>query len=131
MKKTMGRQASGNTLAILAQSLYLLNLLLLPGLALIGLLVLWWKNRNNHDSLGRCHLHQSLILSGLLVVLLGGGGLLIWLITGTDPSAISMLLLYLIVIHTGFVLIGMIALAKAMSHQHFHITGRSCPSDAG
>lgn len=128
MKKTTGAQTAGNTLAILAQSLYLLNLLLLPGLALIGLVVLWWKNRSSHDSLGRCHLTQSLILSAWLTGLLGGGGLLIWLIAGSSPSGISMLLLYLIVVHTGFVLIGMIALAKAMSHQHFHVSGRRCPN---
>ncbi len=128
MKKTTGAQTAGNTLAILAQSLYLLNLLLLPGLALIGLVVLWWKNRSSHDSLGRCHLVQSLTLSAWLTGLLGGGGLLIWQTVGSSPSGISILLLYLIVVHTGFVLIGMIALAKAMSHQHFHVSGRRCPN---
>ncbi|WP_432471070.1 hypothetical protein [Amphritea sp. HPY] len=112
-------------LAIAAQSLYLINLLLLPGVTLIALLYMAWRYRNDADQLGSCHLRQSAIVSGWFILLVVGGGLLLWFILGSNPTGLSMTLLYLIVMHTGFVLLGIIGLARAISGQHFHPTPKT------
>lgn len=112
-------------LAIIAQSLYLINLLLLPGVALIALIYMVWHSRNNGDQLGNCHLRQTAIVSGWFILLVVGGGLLLWFILGNNPTGLSMTLLYLIVMHTGFVLLGIIGLARAISGQHFHPTPKT------
>ncbi len=116
-------------LAIIAQSLYLLNLLAVPGIALIVLLYLAWRHRHSEDRLGRCHLRQASIVTGWFCLIVVGGGLLLWLSVGASPAGLSMTLLYLIVMHTSFVLLGMIGLAKALSGKHFH-PGRRQPHNA-
>ena len=107
-------------LAITAQSLFLINLLALPGLALIALLYMAWHYRSSDDRLGSCHLRQAAMLSGWFVLIVVGGGILLWFTVGESATGLSMTLLYLIVMHTGFVLLGMIGLAKALSGKHFH-----------
>ncbi|GGK85345.1 hypothetical protein [Amphritea balenae] len=118
-----------SNLALIAQALYLINLLLLPGIALIALLMIYIKNRHSDDTLGRCHLYQSLVLSGWLLVLVVGGGVGLWLLVADDAAGISMTLLYLIVMHTSFVMLGILGLAKAISGQHFHPGSKGCPSN--
>jgi hypothetical protein len=124
MKNIKTKQSS---LAIAAQALYLLNLLALPGLAFLILLGLFFKRQKATDQLGRCHLHQAVLLSLWGLTLLVGGGLPLWLLLQDSPAGISMTLLYIIVIHTGFVLLGIIGLAKAISGQHFHPCSKRCP----
>jgi hypothetical protein len=72
----------GQTLAIAADSLYLLNLLLLPGLGFLALLGLFFRYRQDTPPLARIHLRQTvsaslwagalLIFANLLIVALGG-----------------------------------------------------------
>ena len=115
-----------NTLALLAEGLYLANLLVLPGLMLLVLIFVFFRHRNSPDHLGRCHLYQTLGMSGWGLLMLGGGGTLLWFLLHNSSAGISMTLLYLIVIHTGFVLLGIIGLAKAISGQHFHPGSHRC-----
>lgn len=118
--------SSTNRLAIVAQSLYLINLLALPGIALAVLVYLRWKYRDSENTLGYCHLHQSCLITFWFLLIVVGGGIGLWLLIGDSAAGISMTLLYLIVMHTGFVLLGMIGLAKAISGQHFHPTAQRC-----
>jgi hypothetical protein len=108
----------GRDLAVIAEGLYLANLLLIPGIAFAILLWLWLKNRNTASLLARQHLKQTTFVSlygGLLIVLLSaafiGAGGLYWEWTWV------VVIMYFTCIHSTLVMFGMYALAKAMAGQ--------------
>jgi uncharacterized Tic20 family protein len=111
-------EKAGQNLAVLAEALYLINLLLLPGIAFLVLVGLWFKFRASAPPLARQHLEQTTFVSlvgGLLIVTLSGlilalGGLA-WEWTWVT------LILYFTCIHSTLVLFGMYALIKAMNGQ--------------
>lgn len=107
-------------LALIAQSLYLANLLAVPIIAMFMLFYFSWRYRNTQDSLGACHLFQASALTLWFMLLVVGGALLIWLTVGDSPAGMSMTILYAIVMHTSFVMVGVIGLANAISGKHFH-----------
>jgi len=111
-------EKAGQNLAVLAESLFLINLLLLPGLAFAGLFALWLKNKDSAPPLARQHLRQTTFVSlvgGFLIVTLSGLilalGCLDWAWTWV------VLVLYFTCIHSTLVLFGMYGLIKAMSGQ--------------
>ncbi|MCQ4142923.1 hypothetical protein [Vogesella sp. AC12] len=104
------------TRAISAHALYLLNLLLLPGLAFV---VLWWCRRHWAAAASaalRRHLDQAFgaaLWSGALIVLVS---LLLVLLGGLQqPATWVLLILYFTVIHAALVLLGAYALSRAMA----------------
>lgn len=113
-------------LAILAESLFLLNLLLLPGLAFLVLAWLYVKRRNTAQALAKNHLRQTfttslwagalLVIASLLIIVLGGF---------QNPATWAIVLVYFIVCHASLVLLGMLGLSKAMAGQmwRFPIVG--------
>lgn len=107
-------------LAVMAESLYLINLLLLPGIAF---LVLLWLYRGQHASappLARGHLEQTLVASIWAGALLIGGILLIILLGGYQTSTTwVMVVIYLVVCHSTLVLLGAFGLSKAMAAKPF------------
>jgi uncharacterized Tic20 family protein len=111
-------EKAGQNLAVLAEALYLINLLLLPGLAFAGLLALWLKNKDSAPPLARQHLRQTTFVSlvgGFLIVTLSG---LILALGGLDWAwTWVVLVLYFTCIHSTLVLFGMYGLIKAMSGQ--------------
>jgi uncharacterized membrane protein len=120
---------SGQTLAVAAEALYLANLLLLPGLAFLVLLALWYKHRHTAPSLARCHLRQTisasiwagtlLVVANSAIILLGGYH---------QPSTWVIAILYFTMFHSTFVLLGMLGLARAMAGKVFvyPLIGRRC-----
>ena len=111
---------AGRDLAVLAESLYLANLLLLPGLAFLGLLYLYFNHRYSAPNLAVCHLCQTLaaslwagallfLVNGLILLLGGYHGVKTWLL----------MILYFTVCHSALVLLGIFGLAKAMAGQCF------------
>lgn len=115
---------SGQTVAVWAHALYLLNLLLLPGLAFVLLLVLLARQSATTTALGRCHLRLALIASlwaGALLVLVSVAILLMGGLS--NPYTWMVLILYGTTCHSTLVLLGVIALSKALSGQHFHGDG--------
>ena len=115
-RQTTYAAAPGQSLAVLAESLYLVNLLLAPG---IGFLVLLWLWRKHHDSappLAVAHLKQTTFVSlygGILIVtmsavfiLLGG---LKWEWTWV------LVIMYFTCVHSTLVCLGMFGLSKAMA----------------
>lgn len=108
----------GQNLAVVAESLYLANLLLAPGIAFAALLRLWLKHRDTAPELARRHLKQTTFVSlygGLLIVLfsaafIGLGGL-DWEWTWV------LVILYFTCIHSALVLFGIVGLARAMAGQ--------------
>ena len=109
---------AGQSLAVWAQTLYLVNLLLAPGLAFALLAWLWWRHKDTAPPLARQHLHQATMVSlvgGVLIVCLSGA----WVAFGGLQSAWTwvVVLTYFVCIHGTLVLLGMFALTKAMAGQ--------------
>lgn len=108
----------GQGLAVMAESLYLANLLVLPGIAFAALLWLWFRHKDSAPPLARQHLGQATVVSivgGILIVCLSGvlialGGLH-W------PWTWVVVITYFVCIHGALVLLGMFGLAKAMAGQ--------------
>ncbi len=107
-------------LAVWAEVLYLLNLLLLPGIAFIILFGLFVKHRRHTSAFVRSHLKQTvmfsiwagilLLLVSLSMVMLGGfAQVYTWV----------MLILYFTVVHASFVLIGVLGLSQALAGKIF------------
>ena len=71
-----------DSVAVAAETLYLVNLLLLPGLGFLLLLLLWWRYSKGTTVMAAAHLSQTLsgsiwagillVLANALIVLLGG-----------------------------------------------------------
>ncbi|HEB57125.1 MAG TPA: hypothetical protein ENI98_12645 [Gammaproteobacteria bacterium] len=106
----------GQTLAVLAEGLYLANLLILPGLSFIILLFLYLKYRVEAPPLALNHLAQTLrasLWAGAMILLVNLGILL----GGGYDSAWTWvtLIIYFTSIHATFVLLGMLGLSHAMA----------------
>lgn len=113
-------EKAGQVLAVLAEALFLINLMLLPGIAFAILAGLWLKYRDSAPPLARQHLHQATVVSlwgGALIVVLGGG---IIFAGGLDAAwTWVVLVLYFTCIHSTLILFGMYALIKAMAGQRW------------
>ncbi|HCA27572.1 MAG TPA: hypothetical protein DEP05_08055 [Betaproteobacteria bacterium] len=118
----------GQTLAVIAEVLYLMNLLLLPGFAFLILLGLYFKE-GGAPQLARCHLRQTVAASLWAVALLGAANGLILLLGGyAMPATWVVVILYFTVCHSTLVLLGVLGLAKAMAGRTFiyPVVGRRC-----
>ncbi len=121
---------AGLALAVTAEALYLVNLLLLPGIAFLALLALYWKHHHGETPpLANCHLQQTLraslwagallVLVSISMVILGGfGARATWVV----------LILYVTCCHSSLVLLGIIGLAKAMAGKPYvyPLIGKPC-----
>ncbi|MEJ5211188.1 MAG: hypothetical protein WHV61_07140 [Burkholderiales bacterium] len=122
----------GQSLAVAAEVLYLVNLLLLPGLAFLGLLLLWRQAYRGAPPLARCHLRQTLAASLWAGGLLIGANLAIVLLGGYDqPATWVVAILYFTIFHSSLVLLGVLGLARAMAGQPYRypLIGRPCDDD--
>lgn len=110
----------GKNLAVWAESLFLVNLLLLPGLAFVLLLVLWWRHRTSSPPLARNHLQQTVIASlwaGSLLILVNG---LIIMLGGYQSAATWVIvILYFVTCHAALVLLGALGLSRALAGQFY------------
>ena len=108
----------GFGLAVAAESLYLLNLLLLPGVGFVLLLLLYLKTARQAPPLAKAHLSQTLVASlwgGFLLLVING---LILLLGGYSAAYIwVIIILYFTLVHASFVLLGALGLARALSGQ--------------
>ncbi|HZW21121.1 hypothetical protein [Noviherbaspirillum sp.] len=106
--------------AVQAEVLYLLNLLLFPGLAFIGLLWLAYRHRTSTNELVRCHLKQTLVASLWAGVLLTAVALGILALGGLFvPATWIVMILYVLCCHATLVLIGVFGLSRAMAGQTY------------
>ena len=122
-------EEQGQTLAVLAESFFLLNLIFLPVLGFIILSVLFMRHRKTAPALARCHLRQTFIASiwaGIMSVLVN---VLIIAFGGYDsPYVWIIVILYLTSFHAAFIMYGTFGLTRAMNGQHYHypLIGREC-----
>ena len=118
----------GQTLAVVAEALYLTNLMLAPGLAFVAIVWLWLRHRDA-PPLARCHLDQTffvgiwggalLVVASAAILLLGG---LDW-----EWTWIAVIL-YFTCIHSMLILLGVVGLAKALAGKPYvyPVIGRRC-----
>ncbi len=110
--------SDGRRLAVMAESLYLANLLVTPGLAFAALVWLWFKHKDSAPPLARGHLRQATFVSvigGVLIVCLS---VFLAVLGGVSkPWTWVAVITYFVCIHGTLVLFGMFALAKAMAGQ--------------
>lgn len=122
----------GPRLAIAAEALFLINLMLLPGLAFLLLVWLWARQRRHPDPLVRNHLEQTLVVSlwgGALVL---GVSLAIFLLGGFDnPWAWVVGVLYFVLAHGGLILLGVLGLVRAINGHYWRypLVGPALPVD--
>lgn len=117
----------GTQLAILAEALFLSNLLLLPGVCFVWLTYLYFKHRNSAPALARNHLKQTFIASLVGGILLVIANLAILLLGGyQSANTWVVLILYFTTAHSTLVLLGIVGLAKAMagSEYRYPLIGR-------
>ena len=108
------------SLAIAAEVLYLLNLLLFPGLAFVVLALLYLSTRAAIQPLALNHLSQTVgvsVLGGsLLVVVLG----LVFLFGNFDSPYIWVgIVFYFTFVHSALIFMGIFGLIKALNEEHF------------
>lgn len=119
---------AGQGLAVVAEMLFLANLLLAPGLAFAAIVWLWRKHRDA-SPLARCHLDQTFFVSlwggALLVVACAG----ILLLGGLDREwTWVVVIIYFTCVHSTLVLLGVVGLAKALAGKPYvyPLIGRRC-----
>ena len=103
-------------LASVAATLYLLNILLLPFAAFLLLLLLYQRQRHNVSTLVQCHLIQALrasICAGFMLILVSACILLFGDLRHIGTWMV--LILYVLCVHSVFILFGVFALTKALS----------------
>ncbi|MEA3275424.1 MAG: hypothetical protein U9Q81_09105 [Pseudomonadota bacterium] len=107
---------AGTGTAVLAQSLYVANLLVLPVVAFVVLVILFLRCDRNTPPLAAAHIHQAVtaslwsgillvVVNGLILLMLGYQGVLAW----------TLVIIYFTVCHSTFVLLGIVGLSKAMA----------------
>lgn len=113
------QQTPGQRLAVVAESLYLANLLILPGIAFAVLFWLWRKHQDA-PPLARNHLKQTFCVSlwggaliGLFTVIFIVVGGLYWAWTWV------LVIMYFTCVHSTLVVYGMLGLARAMAGKPF------------
>ncbi|MCP5196206.1 MAG: hypothetical protein H6974_05415 [Gammaproteobacteria bacterium] len=110
----------GQGWAVAAESLYLINLLLLPGLAFLVLLWLYRRHRVTAPPLARHHLRQTLSASLWAGALLVIANLLIIALGGYDAASTWIIvILYFTTVHTTLVTLGILGLARALAGQPY------------
>ncbi len=122
----------GYALAVACEAIYLVNLMLAPGLAFLVLCALWLRHRHSAPPLARCHLAQTFSASLWAGVLLVAANALILAIGGYDaPGTWVVAVLYFTVCHATLIFFGAVGLARAMAGEtwRFPLVGRPCDGD--
>lgn len=111
-----------NKPAIIYQSLYLSNLLLIPLGSFLVLLYYYFQNKSkNHpekiSNYNRVHLIRSIQVSALAGLMLGVAPVFYIFFSEQFDVSIMITIFYFVTLHTCFVLIGMLNLARAMARK--------------
>jgi uncharacterized Tic20 family protein len=107
-------------LAIWAEVLYLVNLLPAPVLGFLALLWLFFRQNRQASVFTACHLRQTVVASLWAGVLIIGVALVIVAVGGLQhPGTWVALLLYVVTVHSAFILVGVVGLTKAMAGRSY------------
>jgi hypothetical protein len=113
LKETDKRAIS---LGVRVQLWYLVNLLLLPGIGFMMVVYCYWQFNRHHEApfalrYAKAALVASL-LGGSLIVL---GCLLLWWVIADPQNTIPLIVVYFTMVHSIFILWGMLGIARAMA----------------
>lgn len=109
-----------NTIAVRVQILYLLNLLIIPGIAFIMIYGLFKKHKGTTNALTRNHVSQAIVASVVVGVLIIGFVLLMFVFgSADDPYTWMWIILYFTCFHSLFILLGVLGLIKAMGSETY------------
>ena len=111
-----GSRKSESPGAIAPVAWYLLNLLALPVIGFVVLLSIMLKSADA-SPLRRAHSKAAVYMSILGAVLIGSGVGISWMMFGNTGNFWTFAIVWAIVLHTSFVLWGMIALAQAIGNK--------------
>lgn len=103
-----------NKPAIIYQLLYLSNLLLVPVVSFILLFYYLYQDKPL-SNFSRIHLIRSIQISAVAGVILGVAPILYVVYSDQFDRSVMITIFYFVTLHTGFVLIGMLNLARAMA----------------
>lgn len=120
---------AGQGLAVAAEALYLINLMLVPGLAFLILVGLWWREKDRAPALARCHLAQTVSASLWAGGLLVAANIAIILLGGYDAASTwVVVILWFTCVHSTLILFGVVGLARALSGKPYvyPLVGRPC-----
>ncbi len=102
-------------IAILAEALFLANLLLIPLIPFLVLFYLFRKYAHKPESVAYNHLRQTFIasiLAGIFIVLIAG---FFYFFSSTSAAVTwTIIITYLTCVHSLFVMLGIYGLSKAM-----------------
>ncbi len=133
-KSTHNKPDNGQRLAILAESLYLANLLILPILAFILLVIIFFKKHDSVPALAQSHLEQTIAASILIGMIFFTLALMYIILnfSGANDVTIWMILIILFTtIHASMVLLGVVGLSKALAGKcwSYPLIGKSLPKN--
>lgn len=112
----MNESNKNNSASVIYQSLYLLNLLLLPGIAFIVLCFLFKKNKTQLG-LQKIHLYRSVQLSLAAAFFIAFIPLAIIYLATDFQASLMVMLVYIVTMHALFVLLGMFNISRAMANK--------------
>ena len=124
----------GQSLAVLAESLYVANLLILPFAAFLALVIVFLMKHGSAPPLGRSHLEQTIAASiGIAIMFFACAGIIVLLKSwGLQDVGVWMIVVIVFtIIHATMVLFGVLGLAKAMAGKcwRYPLFGTALPSD--
>lgn len=122
----------GRNLAVAAESLYVINLLLFPFVAFAALLTIYLRHRDSAPPLARAHLQQTLGASLWIAVMfvIATGTILLMRAQGVEDVTLWMIVVFLFtIVHASMVLLGVVGLAKAMAGKcwRYPLFGKALP----
>jgi hypothetical protein len=107
------------SLAQQAEGWYLCNLLVLPGISFLFLLRLFLRHGNgDRSALATNHIRQTFFMSLLGGGLVSTGCVSLYLLLGNTPNGWMWVIMYFTLVHTSFVLWGLIGLAWAVAKKN-------------
>ncbi|MGL5632802.1 MAG: hypothetical protein ACRDD3_10620 [Azovibrio sp.] len=105
----------GPVLAVVAEALFLANLMIIPGLGFLILVFLRLRHRRHPSPIVRNHLDQTVFTSLWGGMILVGVASLIFAFGGTDsPISWILAILYFICVHASLILCGIVGLNRAI-----------------
>ncbi len=122
----------GQGFAIMVESLYIANLLILPVISFIILVYLFLQKHGELPTLAKSHLEQT-ISAGLwiaLMFLLGGVTIMIMRLNGIEDITLWLIVIITFtLLHATMVLFGIVGLSKALSGKcwPYPLVGKSIP----